>query len=175
MPEFEAVAAVRDFIETGGNVLLVIAFVTLVMWTMILERIWYFRVGHRAEIRRIASEWRAREDRDSWRAHQVRRMLISEANLKLTDGLSLIKTIVAVCPMFGLLGTVTGMIEVFDVMAIAGSGSARGMAGGVSKATLPTMAGMVAALSGMLVSIQLNRFAASETERVADQLALAEE
>lgn len=172
MPEFEAVAAVRDFIETGGDVLLVIAFVTLVMWTMILERIWYFRVGHRAEIRRIAKEWDARRDHASWHAHQIRRMMISEVNLKLTDGLSLIKTIVAVCPMFGLLGTVTGMIEVFDVMALAGSGSARGMAGGVSKATLPTMAGMVAALSGMLVSIQLNRFAASETERVADQLEL---
>jgi biopolymer transport protein ExbB len=175
MPEFEAVAAVRDFIETGGDVLLVIAFVTLVMWTMILERIWYFRVGHRQEARRVLDEWNARDDRTSWSAQQVRRMLISEIELKLTGGLALIKTIVAVCPMFGLLGTVTGMIEVFDVMALAGSGSARGMAGGVSKATLPTMAGMVAALSGMLVSIQLNRFAAFETERVADQLATIHE
>jgi len=67
---------------------------------------------------------------------------------------------------------VTGMIEVFDVMALAGSGNARGMAAGVSKATLPTMAGMVAALSGMLFSIQLERFARHESERVADSLEL---
>jgi len=40
----------------------------------------------------------------------------------------------------------------------------------VSKATLPTMAGMVAALSGMLFRIQLDRFAADEAERVADHL-----
>jgi biopolymer transport protein ExbB len=72
--------------------------------------------------------------------------------------------------MLGLLGTVTGMIEVFDVMAMAGSGNARGMASGVSKATLPTMAGMVAALSGMLFSIQLDRFANDETQRVSDEL-----
>ena len=72
--------------------------------------------------------------------------------------------------MFGLLGTVTGMIEVFDVMAITGSGNARGMAAGVSKATLPTMAGMVAALSGMLFSIQLRRFARTESERMEDTL-----
>ena len=39
-----------------------------------------------------------------------------------------------------------------------------------SKATLPTMAGMVAALSGMLFSIQLDRFAREEAERVADSL-----
>ena len=88
----------------------------------------------------------------------IRRMLVSEMELKLNRGLGFIKTIVAVCPMFGLLGTVTGMIEVFDVMALTGSGNARGMAAGVSKATLPTMAGMVAALSGMIFSIQLDRY-----------------
>ena len=66
------------------------------------------------------------------------------------------------------------MIEVFDVMAVAGSGNARGMASGVSKATLPTMAGMVAALSGMLFSIQIDRYAHSETERLASNLELRE-
>jgi biopolymer transport protein ExbB len=59
-------------------------------------------------------------------------------------------------PLFGLLGTVTGMIEVFQVMAFSGGGDARAMAGGVSKATLPTMAGMVVALSGVFASIYLN-------------------
>ena len=87
----------------------------------------------------------------------------------------MIKTAVALCPMLGLLGTVTGMIEVFDVMAVSGSGNARGMAGGVSKATLPTMAGMVAALSGMVFSTQLDRFAADQTERGADELEIAHE
>jgi biopolymer transport protein ExbB len=71
--------------------------------------------------------------------------------------------------MLGLLGTVTGMIEVFDVMA-SGSGNARGMAAGVSKATLPTMAGMVAAISGMLFSVQLSRKIMDESEHVADSL-----
>ncbi|MDH3593077.1 MAG: MotA/TolQ/ExbB proton channel family protein [Planctomycetota bacterium] len=170
MFDFEAVGAVRDFVELGGNVLLVIAFVTAVMWTLIIERFWYYRTGHIEETARIKREWEARADHSSWNAHQIRRMMISEVQQKLERGLNLIKTIVAVCPMFGLLGTVTGMIEVFDVMAIAGSGNARGMAGGVSKATLPTMAGMVAALSGMLFSIQLDRFARDESQRVSDQL-----
>ena len=55
-------------------------------------------------------------------------------------------------------------------MAIAGSGNTRAMASGVSKATIPTMAGMVAALSGMILSLQIERFASNETERVADYL-----
>jgi biopolymer transport protein ExbB len=170
MWEVEAIAAVLEFVETGGDVLLVIAFVTGVMWTLIIERFYYFRTGHRRETRRIQEIWEAREDHASWKAHQVRRLLVSEVQMKLNQGLGRIKTLVALCPMLGLLGTVTGMIEVFDVMAIAGSGNTRGMASGVSKATLPTMAGMVAALSGMLFSIQLERFADGEAARVADSL-----
>jgi biopolymer transport protein ExbB len=170
VPEIEAVAAVRDFVERGGNVLLVIAFATAAMWALIYERFWYFRTQHRQEVRHIRKQWRERSDHSSWEANQIRRMWISRVRLKLQKRLGPIQTIVKLCPMLGLLGTVTGMIEVFDVMAIAGSGNARGMAAGVSKATLPTMAGMVAALSGMLFSIQLQRFAMDETERVADSL-----
>ena len=169
MPELEAFQAVSDFVERGGSVLLVIAVVTAVMWTLIYERFWYFQVRQRKERERIRELWRARDDHSSWNAHKIRQMLLSQMQQKLNVRLGPIETIVKLCPMLGLLGTVTGMIEVFDVMA-AGSGNARGMAGGVSKATLPTMAGMVAALSGMLFSIQLRRFARDEAARVADSL-----
>ena len=57
--------------------------------------------------------------------------------------------LIAICPLLGLLGTVTGMISVFEVMAEVGTGNARLMAGGISLATIPTMAGMVCALSGI--------------------------
>jgi len=168
----EIIWTVRDFVERGGNVLLAIALLTAVMWALIVERFAYYWRGYRAERELVIEQWRARLERRSWHADKVRRMLVSELNLKLKSRLGLINTIVALCPMFGLLGTVTGMIEVFDVMAAAGSGNARGMASGVSKATLPTMAGMVAAISGMLFSVQLERFASSESERMADYLQL---
>jgi len=169
MWEIEAFAAVRGFIETGGNVLLVIAFVTATMWTLILERLWYFRFGHREVQKKTEAFWNARVDHSSWFAHKLRDLLVSRIELKLTDSLAFIRTLVAVCPMLGLLGTVTGMIEVFDVMA-TGGGNTRGMAAGVSKATLPTMAGMVAAISGMLFSTQLDQFAEGETQHLQDHL-----
>jgi biopolymer transport protein ExbB len=90
--------------------------------------------------------------------------------MDLEDGLPYIRVLVALCPLLGLLGTVTGMMEVFDVMAITGSGNAKAMAGGVSKATIPTMAGMVAALSGLILSARLEIFAADEGDRLADRL-----
>jgi biopolymer transport protein ExbB len=170
MAEIDVFAAVRDFVERGGNVLLVLAFVTAAMWTLIYERFWYFRTLHKREAERIRHAWAARADHSSWEAHKIREMLVSQVRLGLDKRLWPIETFVTLCPMLGLLGTVTGMIEVFDVMAFSGSGNARGMAAGVSKATLPTMAGMVASLSGMLFSIQLRRFALDEADRVEDSL-----
>jgi biopolymer transport protein ExbB len=84
--------------------------------------------------------------------------------------LLIIKTMVAICPLLGLMGTVTGMIEVFDVMAISGSGNARSMASGVSKATIPTMAGMVGALSGVFLVTVLNQEVNREVEDLEDNL-----
>ena len=171
MPEIEFISKVRDFIELGGDVLFVISIATAVMWTLIYERFWYFRTAHRLEVARVKTLWFNRSERSSWEAGHIRRKLISEVRLKLIAGLGPIQTLIKVAPMLGLLGTVTGMIEVFDVMA-GGSGNARGMAAGVSKATLPTMAGMVAAISCMVFSVQLRRFANDEAERVADNLEL---
>ncbi len=162
--------AIRDFIELGGDVLFAIMLVTFAMWTLILERYIYLRTGYRVAVDRVLSEWQARADRSSWYARQIRREMVSRMSLSLDRGIPLIKTLVALCPLLGLLGTVTGMIEVFQVMSVSGSGNPRAMASGVSKATIPTMAGMVAAISGLIFSVQLERRAKSETEWVADEL-----
>jgi biopolymer transport protein ExbB len=172
MPEIEAYAAVRDFVETGGDVLLVIAVVTFGMWVLILERYWFYAWAHPKAADRVQEEWDAREDHQSWFAHKIRLLLLTDVDIELQRGLQIIKSLVALCPMLGLLGTVTGMIEVFDVMAIAGGGNVRGMAGGISKATLPTMAGMVAALSGLIFSVQLERRATREGDRMSDRLVI---
>jgi biopolymer transport protein ExbB len=166
----EFMEAIQAFLETGGNVLFVIFGVTLLMWSLIVERQVYFRTAHQAHLRSTLERWQARSDQTSWYAHQVRTLLISQVSARLRQSLPLIKTLVALCPLLGLLGTVTGMIEVFDVMAVAGNGNPRAMASGVSKATIPTMAGMVAALSGLYFSVRLERFTTDETEKLADNL-----
>ena len=61
-------------------------------------------------------------------------------------------------------------LEVFDVLAILGTANARSMAAGVSKATIPTMAGMVGALAGVFAGTVLSRLVTKETERLEEAL-----
>lgn len=164
--------AIRGFLDTGGDVLLVIGVIIFVMWLLILERIMFAFNGYKSYEKQVLNQWQSRDERNSWNAQMIREAMISRASGKLNQNLALINTLVALCPLLGLMGTVTGMIEVFDVMAITGTGSARSMASGVSKATIPTMAGMVGALSGVFASTWLQRRAKSETEMLEDHLTL---
>ena len=163
---------VAEFVEKGGPVLFLIGGLLFLMWALIFERAFYFNFGLKDDVKAVVQEWQMRSERHSWNARSIREALISETSLKIRHNMGLIKTLVALAPMLGLLGTVTGMIEVFEVMAILGSGNARAMAAGVSKATLPTMAGMVAALSGVFVSTYLERKANRETDTLQDSLVM---
>lgn len=168
---YDAYLAIVQFMEMGGDVLYFIAAITFLMWTLIFERMWYFRAEHRRVIHSATSIWEERVERRSWSAHQIRDGLISEAADRITGSLPLIQTCVALCPLLGLLGTVTGMISVFDAMATMG-GNARSMAAGVSQATIPTMSGMIASLSGLLGATLIKRKADFEIELFEDHLTM---
>jgi biopolymer transport protein ExbB len=167
---YDSIASIRDFLELGGDVLYGIMLTLFLMWTFILERLWYFYRVHPGVKRRIIEDWEARADTTTWYAKRIREQLISETSVALKRNVSLIKALIAICPLLGLLGTVTGMVSVFDVMTFSGTGNARAMAAGVSKATVPTMAGMVAALSGVYFGTWLEHKAATETEKLEDLL-----
>ena len=80
---------------------------------------------------------------------------LSEAALKempgLTKGLLFIKVVSAVAPLMGLLGTVTGMIQTFQVITLYGAGDPRMMAGGISQALMTTVLGLVVAIPMVLL------------------------
>lgn len=146
------------FMERGGDVLYGILFVIFMLWFFVLERVAYFSFAHKSMLNEAVREWESRAERTSWKAHRIREDLIVAIEMALEKNMPMIKMLIGLCPLFGLLGTVTGMISVFDTMAYLGSGSPKAMAAGISKATIPTMAGMVGALTGVFARSLLDRY-----------------
>ena len=160
-----------DFLETGGDVLWLILLATFCLFVLILERYWFFIKDLPKQREERLELWSQISDNASWPAQQYRRQLLSEVDCQMLRNLKLIATLIAAMPLLGLLGTVTGMIQVFDVMAFLGSGNPRAMADGVSSATFPTMAGMVVALLGIPFSTELNRRHQRELRRLSVRMA----
>jgi len=162
--------AISDFMDRGGPVLWLIALLLFVKWTLFFERVWFLRTTHRKNVQAALSEWEARSDKSSWNARAIKQQLLSGVSLDLRGTMPMIEVLVVICPLLGLLGTVTGMIEVFYVMAITGGGDAKQMSGGVARATIPTMAGMVGALSGIFATNWLKAKCNTEVELLDDHL-----
>lgn len=71
--------------------------------------------------------------------------------------LNTLGTIAAIAPLMGLLGTVIGMIDVFTVIMLEGTGNAGVLAGGISKALITTAAGLTVAIPSLIFHRHFSR------------------
>jgi biopolymer transport protein ExbB len=161
--------AVGQLVHAGGPLVAWILIAGLAMWTLILERLWFFRAGLPQQVSGMLSAWKARADHDSWSAHQIRKAFISRLNGAMSENMPMLKVLVPLCPLLGLVGTVSGMLEVFDSMAILGSADARTMASGVSKAMNCTMTGLAVSVTGMYPVYYFQSLIRQQTELLADR------
>lgn len=148
----------EQFFQTGGWVLYSILVVCFALSTLILERLVFRMITWRGFKKKLLLQLTEETD---WR---IKRSILSDLEQALKDQFPLIKTLITLCPLVGLLGTVSGMIQVFDSLAIYGTGNPRTMASGVASATFPTMTGMAVAVAGLLFYSQLQRWAEKEWE-----------
>ena len=162
-------------VDAGGIVLLGIVAVATLLFSLALERVLFFRITYRRARRALIRRWAARPDHYSWSALTLREVWTRELIGRLRRPLPWLKLLVALCPLLGLLGTVTGMIAVFDSLALSDTGQARAMADGVARATLPTLAGMAVAVVGLLFTTRLEQIIRREDQRLHDRLARAVE
>jgi biopolymer transport protein ExbB len=96
--------------------------------------------------------------------------MISRLNAEMTANLLLMKVLVPLAPLLGLIGTVSGMLEVFDSMALRGSADARTMASGVSHAMICTLTGLAVSITGLYPVYYFQARARRETELLADHM-----
>lgn len=161
-------AAVADLIDGGGPFVAWIFFACFVMWTLVIERWIYFSRLLPREASEMLAQWRARTDRKSWCARQIRQTMISRLSAGMTANMKLLRVLVPLSPLLGLIGTVSGMLEVFDSMALRGSADARTMANGVSHAMICTLTGLAVSISGLYPVHYFDSRARRQAELLAD-------
>jgi biopolymer transport protein ExbB len=159
-------------IDLGGDILLIIIILAALLWTLIVERLVYLNRVYPNQVLLAVKKWNDRDERRSWHAQQFRRFIIHKANQSLQRNLGLLRTLIKLCPLLGLLGTVVGMLEIFDAVAITGGTNPRATAAGVSKAIITTMAGMVVAISALPVVGMLGKRVSDKKGQLADALPL---
>jgi biopolymer transport protein ExbB len=161
--------ALHDMRGLGGPLVDVIFAACLIMWALVIERYLYFSRVLPAQAGVMLRQWNARVDRKSWTARQVRKAMISRLNAGMSANLPVLRVMVPLCPLLGLLGTVSGMLDVFDSMAARGSADARSMANGVSEAMVCTLSGLAVSISGLYPVYYFQRRVRAETELLGDR------
>ena len=73
--------AIRSFFEAGGPVLWGILMVTIIMWTLIVERFWFFRYALPERIEQTTSQWQSRKGNQTWYSSKIKDQLISEISV----------------------------------------------------------------------------------------------
>jgi biopolymer transport protein ExbB len=147
--KLNVVRAVSELIDGGGPFVGWIFVCGIVLWTISIERFWFYRRILPGMADAMLAEWMARRDHTSWCARQIRDMMISKLKAAMTANLQILNVLVPLSPLLGLIGTVSGMLEVFDSMALRGSADARTMASGVSHAMICTLTGLAVSISGL--------------------------
>jgi biopolymer transport protein ExbB len=160
--------------EQGGLILWAILFASIYMWILLVERYW-FHWNQLPQLRkRLYEDWLS-QPANLGPSQTFRRIeaLVTDLHTEASRNLLPLQALVAILPLLGLLGTVSGMIKVFDVITVFGTGNTRGMASGISEALVTTMAGLFTALSGLYFVSDLER-RAEDVSRQLEQ-ALVEE
>jgi biopolymer transport protein ExbB len=157
--------------EQGGYTLWAILFASLLLWILILERYWFlWRQCPRLRTE-LQAEWESeRTGMPSGLALRRIRALVGDFEAEANRNMLALNALTVILPLLGLLGTVSGMIKVFEVITLFGSGNTRGMASGISEALVTTMAGLFTALSGMYFVSDLERRAQDRTRRLEADL-----
>lgn len=161
-----------EFLDSGGWVTRWILGACAILLTVSLERCWYLWRVYPGQRRQLVQEWHGRPDRRCWEAHQVRSMLISKLRIGLESGLGVIRVMVPMAPLMGLMGTVMGMLQVFDAVTFSGGNDTRAMAAGISHAMVATMSGLVVSVIALFFSSLIGSRVRAELERLNDLIAI---
>lgn len=168
-----------EYIEQGGWVMIPLGLTSLVLWTLIIDRLVAFNAMHSRDISiheaigaidngqspirsrglraQLMDEFIRERSGDPDLDRHILKQCVMRQSGRLTKYLALIAVLAASAPLLGLLGTVLGMIQTFEVISFFGTGNAKAMASGISVALVTTQSGLLIAIPGLFCSGLLER------------------
>ena len=168
---------INGYMADGGPVMWFLALGTIVLWAGLGYRILFLRRGRKGSPRVLVRNFQENPDGPvhgfvdraakiavgvrNRNKGNIRRLLDDELfilTVEISRYRTIVRTIVVIAPLLGLLGTVSGMIEMFSSLGnqtfYSQSG---GVANGISQALFTTQFGLVVSVPGMLVGLMLDR------------------
>jgi biopolymer transport protein ExbB len=163
-----------DILVKGGFVMVPLALCSVLALAVVIERSWsWLRLGRNADADRVLSaaslgEWETAARTGEASRSPVARVLAAgirhrnpaaalameaaaqDELARLRRYLPLLDTVITLSPLLGLLGTVTGMIGAFGIMAHAGLNQPTAITGGVAEALIATAAGLAVAIGALV-------------------------
>lgn len=178
------------YIQAGGVVMLPILLVSFCLWVLILNRVLFMRQLYVKNISRKQAGDLVKKNLGPPKKYKgansllVREFIQHRSFDRCLDGFILDETVLrlgasldkylaaiavlsSVAPLLGLLGTVVGMMDTFDVITRFGTGNARAMAGGISVALITTQTGLMVSIPGLYMSGWLHCRARNLKSRIA--------
>ena len=186
----ELLFSMEYYISSGGIVMFPILGISFFMWILIINRLLFLRKLYVKNISRsmagelvknskipnekyqganslLIREFLAARSHDPELDDFILDETVVRLNLSLDSYLLLIKVLAGIAPLLGLLGTVMGMMETFDVITVFGTGNTRAMASGISVALITTQTGLMVSIPGLYMTGFLSRRANNLKYRIA--------
>ena len=142
----EQLLSLTHLFDHGGNILWLLMFLSVCMWTILMDRFLYLFIIYPAQIRRSNKHGESFDERT-----------VPPLRQALSRGFPIIRTLVNVLPLIGLLGTVVGMEDTFHALTLFGNRNPQGLSQGISQALLTTVAGLLTSLSGLIALSRLEK------------------
>lgn len=168
-----------EFVQAGGWLMVPILLCSIVAVAISVERLWTLQRSRITPKNLLAQVWGALKNNEmdtqrlrdlrassplgevlaagianAKRGREVMKEAMEEAAAQVSHDLERYLTslgiIASISPLLGLLGTVVGMIQVFDALIVEGTGNANVLAGGISQALITTAAGLSVAIPAIM-------------------------
>jgi len=179
-------AGIWEMILKGGIMMIPLIFTSIVGLAVLIERAYFLRsrriirpdvvdlINHIEKLEDVEGVVESLSNRDGPFLNIVRVALknrerprdeIKEAIIDqgrqeariLEGGLTTLETVAGISPLLGLLGTVLGMIKVFQVITVQGLGQTQSLSGGISEALITTVVGLSIAIPALVAYNYFNR------------------